>query len=96
LKLTGRDMARLGQLWLNTGRWAGRQLVTAAWVTESTTSHVDTQRTPEQYGYEPPILQRPPHPVKGLYAAKRGSRPLIGVAGGVFQSTPQWSRRRSR
>jgi hypothetical protein len=30
------------------------------------------------------------------YAAKRGSRPLIGVTAGVFQSVPQWSRRRSR
>ena len=52
LKLTARDMARLGQLWLNHGRWAGRQLVSAAWVTESTTSHVDTHATPEQYGYQ--------------------------------------------
>ena len=32
----------------------------------------------------------------GLYAAERGSRPLIGVARIVFQSTPQCSRRRSR
>ncbi|MQA14935.1 MAG: ASCH domain-containing protein [Pseudonocardiaceae bacterium] len=32
----------------------------------------------------------------GLYATERGSRPLIGVAGTVSQSTPQCSRRRSR
>jgi len=31
-----------------------------------------------------------------LYAAKRGSRPLIGVTAGVCQWTPQCSRRRSR
>jgi hypothetical protein len=31
-----------------------------------------------------------------LYAVKRGSRPLIGVAVGVCQSTPQCRRRRSR
>ena len=52
LKLTARDMDKLGQLWLNQGRWAGRQLVSAARVTESTTSHVDTHSTPEQYGYQ--------------------------------------------
>ena len=32
----------------------------------------------------------------GLYATERGSRPLIGVARIVFQSTPQCSSRRSR
>jgi hypothetical protein len=31
-----------------------------------------------------------------LYVTKRGSRPLIGVARIVSQSTPQCSRRRSR
>ena len=52
LKLTARDMAKLGQLWLDQGRWGDRQLVSAAWVAESTRSHVDTQSTPEQYGYQ--------------------------------------------
>jgi CubicO group peptidase (beta-lactamase class C family) len=52
LKLTARDMDKLGQLWLNQGRWAGRQLVSAAWMNESTTSQVETQTTPEQYGYQ--------------------------------------------
>jgi CubicO group peptidase (beta-lactamase class C family) len=52
LKLTARDMDKLGQIWLNQGRWAGRQLVSAAWVNESTTSQVETQTTPEQYGYQ--------------------------------------------
>ena len=28
----------------------------------------------------------------GLYATKRGERPLIRAAGGVFHSTPQWRR----
>jgi hypothetical protein len=33
---------------------------------------------------------------KGLYATKRGSRPLIGVARIVSQLTPQYRSRRSR
>jgi hypothetical protein len=33
---------------------------------------------------------------KRLYAAERGARPLIGVAVGVCQSTPEWSSSRSR
>ena len=44
---------------------------------------------------------RPKRPIRqspqmGLYAMKRDRRPLIGVAPGVFHSTPQCSGRRSR
>jgi len=39
------------------------------------------------------ILRRPGY---RLYAAKRGSRPRIGVTGGVCQVTPQCRSRRSR
>lgn len=35
IELSVRDMARLGQLWLNGGRWAGEQLVDANFVAES-------------------------------------------------------------
>jgi transposase-like protein len=37
-----------------------------------------------------------PRIVKRLYATRRGSPPVIGVARVVFQSTPQCSSRRSR
>lgn len=37
IELSVRDMARLGQLWLNGGRWDGRQLVDAAYVREAVT-----------------------------------------------------------
>ena len=76
LKLTARDMAKLGQLWLNKGRWAGRQLVSAAWITESTTSHVDTQSTPEQYGYQWWVTTADGHPA---YAAMGSGGQLIEV-----------------
>ena len=52
LKLSGRDMEKLGRLWLHEGSWNGRQLVPAAWVAESTHPHVQTNGTPERYGYQ--------------------------------------------
>ena len=38
--LSGRDMARLGVLMINGGRWNGREVIPAAWVKESTALHV--------------------------------------------------------
>jgi CubicO group peptidase (beta-lactamase class C family) len=48
--LTPRDMAKLGQLYLNKGRWEGQQLVPQAWVEESirTQTPIDGIR---DYGY---------------------------------------------
>jgi CubicO group peptidase (beta-lactamase class C family) len=36
LKIRPRDMARFGQLFLQTGQWNGRQLVPATWVQQAT------------------------------------------------------------
>ena len=38
-RLTARDMARFGLLFLRDGEWKGQQVVPAAWVRESTTSY---------------------------------------------------------
>ena len=40
-RISTRDLARFGQLYLQKGRWAGRQIIPADWVTESTRPHTD-------------------------------------------------------
>lgn len=49
LTLCPRDMAKIGQLYLNQGLWNGEQLVSASWVTESTQMH--SQWNDLLYGY---------------------------------------------
>lgn len=40
MKLRPRDMAKLGSLFLNEGRWHGRQLIPSTWVAAATSQHV--------------------------------------------------------
>ena len=55
LYLRPRDMAKLGQLVLGDGAWRGRQIVSAAWMRESTAAQVVAPRTlgshPVDYGF---------------------------------------------
>ncbi len=51
LHLRPRDMAKLGYLLLNGGRWKGSQIVSQAWINESTKAHITTGAGPE-YGYQ--------------------------------------------
>lgn len=41
LKLRTQDLAAIGQLYLDEGKWDGEQVVPEEWVKQSTTSHVD-------------------------------------------------------
>ncbi|MPY75637.1 MAG: serine hydrolase [Alphaproteobacteria bacterium] len=41
MRLSTRDLARFGLLYLRNGRWKDRQVVPAAWVAESTAAHSD-------------------------------------------------------
>jgi CubicO group peptidase (beta-lactamase class C family) len=52
--MTPHDMAKIGQLYLDQGRWNGEQIVSAEWVAESTREHVYAGRgeLAEGYGYK--------------------------------------------
>jgi len=49
--LSARDAARFGQLFLNGGRWDGKQIVPASWVKESTSPYSWAKRIRQGYGY---------------------------------------------
>jgi CubicO group peptidase (beta-lactamase class C family) len=51
LQLHPRDMAKLGQLLLQHGRWGNRQLISDAWIRLATRAHVDKTSNQDQYGY---------------------------------------------
>ena len=53
LWLRPRDMAKLGSLYLNAGRWNRRQIVPAEWVAESTRQHIEAGAPwlSDGYGY---------------------------------------------
>jgi CubicO group peptidase (beta-lactamase class C family) len=51
LRLSARDAARFGQLFLDGGRWSGRQVIPASWVKASTTAYSSTDRGSMGYGY---------------------------------------------
>ena len=72
--LSCRDMAKLGQLMLDKGRWNGRQLVPASWVATSTALQAPGAQTNGSrlgYGYFWWILSeaRPSPQFSGAYAA---------------------------
>ncbi len=52
LHLLPRDMAKLGWLFLNQGKWEGKQIVPADWVANATRSHIKTGGAgTSDYGY---------------------------------------------
>jgi CubicO group peptidase (beta-lactamase class C family) len=57
LFLRPRDMAKIGFLFLNGGRWKGKQIISKEWVKESTRNYVDAGQIPawvqaNGYGYQ--------------------------------------------
>lgn len=80
LSITPRDLARLGQLYLQGGRWDGRQVVPADWVTESTREHAEGW--PERYGAYGYFWWLPPDDPWASFAA-------IGYGGQLLYVVPE-------
>ena len=58
-KRQAEDMAKLGQLYLQRGKWNGQQLVSEYWIEISTARHLKTQNDTYGYGYQLWMEQRP-------------------------------------
>jgi CubicO group peptidase (beta-lactamase class C family) len=52
IRMKPHDLAKLGLLYLNKGRWNGQQLVPAEWVTESTRIQIRSGTLSDGYGYQ--------------------------------------------
>lgn len=52
LALRPRDLAKIGQLFLDRGEWNGRQIVSREWIEESTQTHIRFRRSKGGYGYK--------------------------------------------
>lgn len=64
LFLTPEDMVKIGQLYLDGGRWQGKQLIPAAWIAESTKEHSRWDKL--LYGYLWWIIDDQVHSVAAL------------------------------
>lgn len=78
LVLTVRDMAKLGQLYLQQGNWEGRQLISADWIKESTTKKSSWQEIGMDYGY-----------LWWLVDEEQGSYAALGDGGNVIYINPK-------
>lgn len=74
-KLTASDLARLGRLWLDRGKWEGRQLVPANWMQAATTQQVAAVDG-RGYGYQFWTLSAGGHPA---FAAMGAGGQLVEV-----------------
>lgn len=53
------DMAKLGQLYLNKGKWNGKQIIPESWAEASVTKKVDSIEGTYGYGYQLWVEERP-------------------------------------
>ncbi|UCG33441.1 MAG: serine hydrolase [Phycisphaerales bacterium] len=81
-RMSARDMARFGLLFLNKGEWDGRRILSEEWVADSTTSYSDTGRG-LGYGYMWWIALMEPFAGLGTYAARGVGEQCIDVLPGA-------------
>jgi len=79
LKLTARELAEFGQVYLAVGRWHDQQIVPQAWITESTRAVVPVPGLASDqgwgYGYQWWAKNTSPHP--GYAAAGLGGQRIL-------------------
>lgn len=80
VRMTPRDLARLGQLYLQEGRWNRRQVVPADWVRRSTEEHAEGW--PDRYGAYGYFWWLPPDDPWESYAA-------VGYGGQFLYVVPE-------
>jgi hypothetical protein len=76
-RLSARDLARFGWLYLNEGSWAGQQLVPAEWISASTRAHAETRRDAD-WGYLWWVLDEENNGYDG-YVARGGDTQMLVV-----------------
>ncbi|MBN1886046.1 MAG: serine hydrolase [Candidatus Krumholzibacteriota bacterium] len=77
-RMTSRDMARFGQLYLDGGRWKGRQVVPAAWVAESMTPRYETPHG-TGYGYCWKTMTSPDGKHEFFFASGTGGQYIVCI-----------------
>ena len=97
LQLRPLDMAKLGQMVLDGGRWQGRQVVSESWIEASTVPRIDPRPGSQRYGYLWHRLDAPlgvgPHPV--VSASGHGSQFSKSRSQSIGQVKSQLSARKN-
>ncbi|MBV8089698.1 MAG: beta-lactamase family protein [Alphaproteobacteria bacterium] len=95
LRMTPRDLARIGQLMLNGGMRAGRCIVPAQWIERSTSPAVDIDEI-RQYGYHWYLVNSPSSHRRDRAGIARASTLLelpsaMAVSGSLYCPVSIWS-----
>jgi hypothetical protein len=82
-KLSARDMARIGLLFLRSGFWGEHRILTEDWIRESTTPYSITGRSGEVAGYAYLWWTTADPELKGMYSALGVGSQMISVLPGA-------------